>query len=148
MVIKSYYPFHQLYLDVLVKIYEEIRSEKIQIYISNQKKIDKKHKYELIDGNAELQILKNKLKPQLDKLINQVKIPQNFKKVQFSFMEQLFYYQVPEISMLSFIDGEFCCKNFLGALSFDNFLFIFLSIFHERSLIFVSEDMKLISSSM
>lgn len=147
-VFKSYYPFHDLYHQVLIKLANQLKFEKIQIYANNKDSLDNNRDFQKINGEADLDIIRSTLKGDLDRLIQEVKVPQNLDPITFEFYSQNYYFDIPEYSMLSFLDGKYCCARLLPLLNTDNFFFILMNILQERSVIFLSEKLENISIAM
>lgn len=145
-ILKSYYPFHQLYHQILLNIATSIKYEKIQIYANNENSII--NNFELIDGDFDTKILKDKLKSEIDKLIQDIKVPENGESLKFKFLEQKYYYDICDTTMLSFLDGKYCCSRLLPMLSYDNFMFVLMNILQEKSVIFLSTKLENLSIAM
>lgn len=126
----------------------QLKFEKIQIYAEHKEAMDEGGEFEKINGEADLRIIKNSLNQDLDRLIQRVKVPQNFDSFTFDFYSQNYYFDIPEFTMLSFLDGKYCCSRLLPLLNIDNFLFIVMNILQERSVIFLSDKLENLSIAM
>lgn len=146
---KSYYPLHNLYFEVLVKIINEVKLHTLEIFKDNEIEIEKNEDLSIFDSDCQIGILNNKVKSDIDRLVSRVFMPQfESNTIEFDFFNKIFEYKVPDLLNLSYLDASYCCYQVFKDMSFENFLFIFLKIFEEKSLVFVSENMNKISTSM
>lgn len=76
------------------------------------------------------------------------KIEDKNRNLVINLFQQKFKYEIPRLEHLSYIEGQFCCKEMFESFNFDNFVFLMCSIFHERSIVFVSQNQRSISVNM
>jgi len=69
-------------------------------------------------------------------------------KLEVSIFDHKISFDLEAISSISLLPALYSGKSVLEKLTFEDFYFIFLSIFHEKSIVFVSESRKLLSQSM
>lgn len=110
--------------------------------------LDKCEKFEIIDGDSEIKLIKGKFLKDLEHIIQSIKVPKTSDPLNFLFFEKNYYFDIIDNSMLSFLDGKYCCSRLLPMINFDNFLFIFMNLLQERSLIFISKKLENLSISM
>lgn len=148
-IFKSYYPLHNLYFQVLTKLVDQIKLEMIELYIQNQNIIEEKQDLSIIDSDAQLGIINNKVDDEIVKLVNKVGIPPKaLDEMEFDVFEQVFEYKLPDLLNLSYLDSNHCCPTLLKSISYENFIFLYLSLLHEKSLILISENLNKVSTSM
>jgi hypothetical protein len=156
---KTYFPFHDFYFSILSKILEQMRSRKndelsemMANYENSLKELNR------IDGEFGLGTLELEIFPVLEQLLNH-KLDNNLTSYEEIGNEMIGYdilnmtafgfnLSVPNYGDLKFCEAIYGIGTFLNDLAFEDFLFILVSILLERTIVFVCEDMSILSSFM
>ena len=146
---KTFFPFPQFYFSYLHKIIEEIRGIKIERYIEQRESYDKFENLEDIDSALTSEIIETHVMKQVAVNFMNTQIPgSDVSDLIVSVFDKEIVYELPELDQVSFLPTLYSAKACISNLTFEDFLFIYFSIFHERSIVFISESRTHISSTM
>ena len=122
--------------------------KKIENYIENSE--NGFDKFELVDGDLDLSLVRTEFQRDFRKLISLTQITEEFFKenLSFNFLDTKFTYMIPFVDSLSFMEGEYCFDSILENMTFENFVFTLMSILHERSIIYISKNLRTLSNTM
>lgn len=100
-------------------------------------------------GNSKIEELyQGELGQMIRKLVSQKKVCKGDSNIKFDIFGESFENNIENLSMMSFLPTLYCGVSLCRLISTDDLVFLLSSIFHERTLIFVSEDKMKISSAM
>jgi len=135
---------------VLHLLVEEIRAFKIDKYIKNSKEYDQLINLKDIDSNYSLQCIKEKLDSKISELIssNWILSGEKIEHFQTTVLDKEIIFNLGPMNEISYLPGLYSAKSMMKNFSKEDFLFIFFSLFYERTIIFVSESKRLISLTM
>lgn len=147
-VIKTFYPFSQLFEQLLTNIFFQIQVLKIKSIDDAQLdgKIDL-NQLEKFDGASNLSVEIAYFTSTLNRM-SQFSVSNDFgKKITIDLPNgaQL-NYQYPSIKNAFLVDSETYYNHVFSIFCFEDFLFVLFALIHEHSIIFVSEKLSTISS--
>ncbi|EGR32985.1 hypothetical protein IMG5_064390, partial [Ichthyophthirius multifiliis] len=91
--------------------------------------------------------INNDCKQLLDEL-KKIYLPKLNTVLQFKFNQETFIYQIPNKDLAKHIEAEWGCSIVLSSLELEQFISIFLSLLLEQSIVFVSNNSALLSSTV
>jgi hypothetical protein len=146
-VIKTLYPFSQLFYTVLQQIISLSKRRRIERFVETMKEGKlAAHSLESIDGQGMFDLELAAVIPLLEKL-DEISMDNNFEeKISIEITNVSIHYTFPSVKNCSFVEAEFGFARILSQFSFEEFLFIFFSILLEQTVVFVSENMSNISA--
>ena len=146
-VIKTLYPFSQLFYTVLQQVISLTKRKRIErfVEIMREGKVAAQS-LEQIDGHGMFDLELTAVIPLLEKL-DEVFLTNNFdEKITMEIPNVLIHYTLPSVKNCSFVEAEFGFARILSHFAFEEFLFIFFCVMLEETVVFVSENMSNISA--
>ena len=148
-IFKTFYPFPSFYFKVLHRVVEEIRSLKIEQYISNKERYSNSLNLGDLGLKFTLTALNIILKGTLTSFIEDSKLPLGEPE---SFDVNIFDKGLPckmgRFELVPHKAALYSAIPVFKKLAFEDFLFIYMSIFSERKIVFVSSQRRIISQAM
>lgn len=139
--IKSFYPFHELYFSILKLVLHKIQQKKSQLY--SDLIIEKKHHCfgSQPDSESTNQIIIKDIYPILAQLL-QKKIEDTY-PAKISFSKEIdIHYTIPDEKGLTLCEGQYGFSDVFNDICYEDWMFILSSILMERTIVFVSPDMR------
>ena len=148
-IVKTFFPFPQFYFSYLHRLVEEIRGIQIEKYIEQRELYDKFEALEEIDSALTNEIIETHIMKQVAVNFMSAVVPSNaICDLEITVFDKEIVYELPELDQVSYLPTLYSAKACIANLAFEDFLFIYFSIFHERTVVFVSESRAHISSTM
>ncbi|KAL4449911.1 hypothetical protein ABPG74_015030 [Tetrahymena malaccensis] len=144
----TYYPFHRFFLDIISSMLNQMKMKRIQYFSGIQENI--RHDPSAL-SKLENEFFYNFLNKECKQLLEELKkiaLPSISNRLQLDFNGESFSYQVPNREEAQHIEAEWGCSLVLSSFEKEFFVNIFLSLLLEQSVVFVSSNSALLSSTM
>lgn len=148
-IFKTFYPLSSFFQEVLVGLLSNIRRKRIEKFmnciiggkvdIQSLSLIDSHNICEIEKLSIELVLTQLDNITGYDKFNNKISIQNNHLSID---------YTTPIKKDASFVDCEFAFRNVFNNLCFEDFLFIYFSIIHEKHVVFISEDINMSTGAL
>ncbi|EAS00793.2 DENN (AEX-3) domain protein (macronuclear) [Tetrahymena thermophila SB210] len=144
----TYYPFHRFFLDIISSMLNQMKMKRIEYFSRIQENI--RHDPSAL-SKLENEFFYNFLNKECKELLEELKkiaLPSISNRLQLNFNGECFSYQVPNREEAKHIEAEWGCSLVLSSFEKELFVNIFLSLLLEQSVVFVSSNSALLSSTM
>lgn len=145
--LKSYYPFHDKHFLFLKQFLDNIRNQRLEIYERDMRGHNRnKISLETFDSQVALQLFTKECQNYIQE-IQRVTVPNRFKNVCILDLKEIYIkYETPEMDLASIAENCLGIADILNLLSYEDFIFILFSMMKEKSIIFVSQQMNILTS--
>ncbi|KAL4499118.1 hypothetical protein ABPG72_017020 [Tetrahymena utriculariae] len=144
----TYYPFHRFFLDIISSMLNQMKMKRIEYFSTIQQNI--RHDPSAL-SKLENEFFYNFLNKECKELLEELKkiaLPSISNTLQLNFNGEIFSYKVPNREEAKHIEAEWGCSLVLSSFEKELFVNIFLSLLLEQSVVFVSSNSALLSSTM
>jgi hypothetical protein len=151
IVLKTFYPFHENHYAMMKGLLENVRQERLAIYeqflARNNSNFDN-FDLSLLDGEVSLKLLENlELSQGLMSEILKLKVPQRFdRKFSLETPQLALEYQTPTPDNALLVENCLGIHELIETFSFEDFIFLLLSMIKEKSIIFISTNLNKLTS--